>query len=112
MIVLPQDGDTKIGADDYLNAGTKLTNISNVVIEDLKTEDTLAFDAGGDSSFDERSELEAIATVSDDGTDVTIKLETETGGGTGTVTITLEGAGDGTFASLADLDAVYDLTFS
>ena len=79
---------------------TRMTAASNLVIKDLTTADTLVFDAAG-TSFNSESELEAIATVIDDGTDVTIKFESDTGSTAGTITVTLEGIGDGSIDSLA-----------
>ena len=53
--------------------------------------------------------IEAVSTVTDDGTDVTIAFEGAPGI---TSTITLEGIGNGTFASLQDLiDAGFDINF-
>ncbi len=86
------------------------SSAENLIITDAQKKETLVFDSGGDTDVDSLAELDALVTVSDDGTDVFVEFP-HTGG---TVAITLEGLGESSSVidSLEDLSKVLKLEFA
>ncbi len=119
-----------LGDDDFVfnygvatNAGTTVVAVdwntaSHLTVNDLEVGESLTFASGG--VLTSITAVNDIATLADNGTDVTIKLTAAasvTAGGVlmtaSTITIVLEGIGTGSIAALADISAEgYVLVFT
>ncbi len=89
------------GADTFVfDTSTQFSTATGDEIKDAGVggvTDTLRFEGVADGAGDDIADLEAIATVTDDGTDVTVTID-----GTG-ANVEIEGIGDGTIDTVQEL---------